>query len=76
MSKGRNEQTVIEILEERTRRTPDRTAVIFEPEERVTYAKLWEQSGRIYAWLKERGIGREDIVMYCLPRGLNFEVVL
>ena len=26
-------------------------------------------SARVYAWLKERGIGREDFVFLCLPRG-------
>ena len=26
-------------------------------------------SGRVYAWLKEKQIGREDFVLLCLPRG-------
>ena len=26
-------------------------------------------SGRVYAWLKAKGIGREDFVFLCLPRG-------
>ena len=28
-------------------------------------------SGRIYAWLKEKQIGREDFVFLCLPRGAS-----
>ena len=28
-----------------------------------------ELSGRVYGWLKARGIGREDFVFLCLPRG-------
>ncbi|MCR5575503.1 MAG: AMP-binding protein [Oscillospiraceae bacterium] len=28
-----------------------------------------ELSGRVYAWLKEKKIGREDFVFLCLPRG-------
>lgn len=66
-----NGNTVLEMLAQRAAETPDRTAVIYEPEERVTYAQLWELSGRIYAWLKQRGIGAEDVVMYTLPRGIG-----
>lgn len=33
-----------------------------------TYRELDENSGRVYSYLKERGIGREDIVLICLPR--------
>ena len=28
-----------------------------------------ELSGRVYAWLREKGSGREDFVLLCLPRG-------
>ena len=28
-----------------------------------------ELSGRVYAWLKKKKIGREDFVFLCLPRG-------
>ena len=28
-------------------------------------------SGRIYAWLKSKGIDAEDVVMYNLPRGIE-----
>ena len=65
------EKTALERLEERVLRTPDRTAVICQPEERVTFRELWELSGRIYAWLKREGIGAEHVVMYCLPRGIR-----
>ena len=62
--------TALERLEQYVRQTPDRDAVIYEPEERLTFRELWSLSGRIYAWLKEKGIGEEDVVMYCLPRGV------
>ena len=58
------------MLEQHTLMTPDRTAVIYEPQERITYKQLWEMSGCVYSWLRERGIGAEDIVMFCLPRGI------
>ena len=62
--------TALERLEQYVRQIPDRDAVICEPEERLTFRDLWSLSGRIYAWLKENGIGEEDVVMYCLPRGV------
>ncbi|NMN01494.1 AMP-binding protein [Bifidobacterium panos] len=64
-------RTVLQMLEQRVMDTPKRTAVIYEPDDRITYSALWELSGRVYAWLKTRGIGAEDIVMYCLPRGIG-----
>ncbi len=64
-------KTVLEMIERSVLDKPDKIAVIGEPEERITYAELWELSGRIYAWLKERGIGAENAVMYCLPREIG-----
>ena len=60
--------TALERLEEFVNKTPDNCAVIFEPDERLTFKELWQLSGKIYSWLKEKGIGAEDVVMYCLPR--------
>ena len=62
--------TALERLEEFVQKIPDSTAAVFEPGERLTFKELWLLSGRIYAWLKKKGIGAEDVVMYCLPRGL------
>jgi uncharacterized protein (TIGR02172 family) len=62
--------SALERLEQYVRQAPDRDAVIFEPDESLTFKELWVLSGKIYAWLKEKGIGREDVVMYCLPRGV------
>lgn len=38
--------------------------------DRVSYAELDRLSGSVYAALKERSIGREDMVMIFLPRGV------
>ncbi len=65
-----SKNTALERLEEYVQKKPDSAAVIFHPEERMTFGELWELSGKIYAWLKSKGIGKEDVVMYCLPRGL------
>ena len=62
------ELTVLEMLERHVKQRPDKTALITDPEKRISFSELWELSGRIYAWLKDRGIGAEDVVLYCLPR--------
>ena len=41
----------------------------------ITYRELQKLSGRVYAWLKKNGIGREQRVMIHLPRGLEACVV-
>ena len=41
----------------------------------ITYRELQELSGRVYAWLKKNGIGREQRVMIHLPRGFEACVV-
>ena len=62
--------TALERLEYYVINTPERPAVIYHPEERMTFRELWELSGKIYAWLKAKGIGAEDVVLYSLPRGI------
>ena len=34
----------------------------------LTYAQLDDISGKVYAYLKSKGIGKEDFVMICLRR--------
>lgn len=63
--------TVLEAFESYVKTSPERCALIYEPDERATYARLWDLSGRLYAWLKSKRIGAEDVVMYCLPRGIE-----
>ena len=64
------EKVCLERLEQYVINAPDRTAVIYNPDERLTFRELWELSGRIYAWLKARGAGAEDVILYNLPRGI------
>ena len=40
----------------------------------ITYGKLDELSGRVYGYLKEHGIGREDTVFLLLPRSSKMPV--
>ena len=54
---------------------PDKT-VLFDTEtdKEMSYRKLDELTSRIYAYLKDRGIGRENFVMIDLPRGIDVAV--
>ena len=44
--------------------------------EGVSRAETDERSARVYAWLKQRGVGREDMVMICLPRGVEIPIAI
>lgn len=37
----------------------------------ITYEEMWEYSGKIYSYLSKKGIGKEDFVFICLPRGMR-----
>ena len=51
--------------------TPNRTAVVdMNGSRRTTYGELDKMSGKVYGYLKEKGIGREDFVVVSLPRGV------
>lgn len=48
---------------------PEKTALCTDVDkDTITYAELDAYSGKVYRYLKEHGIGREDIVMLWLPR--------
>ena len=51
--------TILERLEDYTQREPN-AAILFDETHTggITYAQLDDMSGRIYAWLKEEGIGK------------------
>ena len=56
---------------------PDRPALALDDiRDAVTYGELWTLSGRIYAALKARGIGKEDMVLIHLRRGPEIVVAM
>ena len=64
-------KTIIQLLEQYTREDP--SAVILYDEAHsngISYAQLDDMSGRVYAYLKAQGIGKEDFVLIDLPRGV------
>lgn len=60
----------IEKFEENVRNYPDKV-ILQDENTSLTFRELEELSGRVYAYLKEKGIGREDFVMIHLPYGLS-----
>ena len=62
---------IIEKLKQYTADKPDE-AILFDDahSKGISYARLDEMSGRIYAYLRQKGIGREDFVLLNLPRGV------
>ena len=64
-------ETIIERLQRYTEKNPGAPILFDEAHTKgVTYAQLDDMSGRIYRWLKENKIGREDFVLIDLPRGV------
>ena len=59
----------VDKIGENAEKYPERIAAALDfCEEPLSYAELWERSGRIYAALKKMEIGREDIILLLLPR--------
>ena len=63
--------TLIEQLELHARENPKETVLFDETVTKgITYEDLNELSSRVYAWLKQKGIGKEDFVLINLTRGV------
>ena len=66
----------LEKFNECAKSSPNLAAVVDRGGERSTsYCELDELSGRIAAWLKAKRIDRKDVVVICVPRGLEFVAV-
>ena len=64
-------ETILNKLQRYTKEDPN-AAILFDEANTkgITYAMLDDMTGRVYAHLKEKGIGREDFVLICMPRGI------
>lgn len=62
---------IIELLEQYTKEKPS-AAILYDDAHTkgVTYDQFDDMSGRVYAYLKANGIGKEDFVLINLPRGV------
>jgi amino acid adenylation domain-containing protein len=68
--------TVMELIGEQVRRTPERIAVRYEGAS-MSYGALWEESERVGCWLREvAGLGRGDLVGVLLDRELMLVPVI
>ena len=62
---------ILELLEQYTKDSPNSSILYDEAHSKgVTYAQLDDMSGRVYAYLKSNGVGKEDFVLINLPRGV------
>lgn len=62
---------ILELLEQYTKEKPSASILFDEAHNKgITYAQLDDMSGRVYAYLKAQGIGKEDFVLIDLPRGV------
>ncbi|MBR2766185.1 MAG: AMP-binding protein, partial [Blautia sp.] len=60
----------LEAVERTVTEHPGMLAVALnQKDETMTYGELWKASGKIYRFLSEQGIGKEDFVQIMLPRG-------
>ena len=64
--------TIIDVLEQYTKETPNAAMLFDEAHSKgITYSQLDDLTGRVYAYLKKNGIGKEDFVLINLPRGVQ-----
>jgi len=60
--------SLIQRIESNCRISPDRV-ILSDGNGEYTNSCVWELSGRVFAYLLQKGVGREDIVLVHLPRG-------
>ena len=64
-------ETILNTLQKYTKEEPNAAILYDETHTKgITYAMLDDMTGRVYAHLKEKGIGKEDFVLINLPRGV------
>ena len=68
------DQTFSELLERRSRETPDREA-LSDARRRIGYGALWSEVRRFAEYLRRQGVQRGDVVTLQLPNRIEFPVV-
>ena len=64
-------KTIIDILDEYKAKDANASIIFDDAHPKgITYAQLDDFSGRVYGYLKEHNIGKEDFVLIDLPRGV------
>ena len=63
--------SIIELLEQYTKEKPNASVIYDEAHSKgIAYSQLDDLSGRVYAYLANKGVGKEDFVLINLPRGI------
>lgn len=62
---------ILKIMENNAKKYKDKIILADDSTKGITYGQFYELTGRVYAYLKSKGIGKEDFVMICLPRGIH-----
>jgi len=70
---GTIDKCVHQLFEEQVKRTPDRTAAVFESQQ-LTYAELNAQANQLAHYLQQQGVGPEVLVGICAARSLSMLV--
>ena len=60
-------QTIASLFKRQAKETPDNVAVVFK-DKRYTYMQVDEISNRIAAYIRAKGLGKEDVVSILIPR--------
>lgn len=60
-----------EKLRENLMNAMDKNALVYSDGTTCSYAELEQISGKVSAWLKSQGVGKEDTVLITMPRGIQ-----
>src|SRR6202023_3797994 len=69
------EKLVHELFEEQVQRTPQAVAVVYEGQS-LTYAELNGRANQLARYLREKGVGADQLVGICVERSLEMVVGL
>ncbi|GJM31001.1 MAG: hypothetical protein DHS20C18_00020 [Saprospiraceae bacterium] len=67
--------TVVDLIDQQTRRTPNATAITFE-QQRLSYEQLDHKSNQLAHYLRKNGVQTESLVAICLDRSLEMMIGL
>ncbi len=66
----RKDKTVTQLIEEQAKKTPGKTAVVYE-DKGLTYQELNERSNQLARYLRKKGVGAETLVPVCVERSIE-----
>lgn len=68
-------KTIVQLFEEQVEKTPDNIAVVFE-DQKLTYRELNEKANSLAHYLRNQGIGRNDVIALLLDKSLEMIVAI